>query len=98
MTSPITQDRARQMAEVLKALGHPLRLRLVGLLCDEDRRVGELAQQLGVRPALVSQQLRILRMTGLVEVAKADGVSRYTLAEPRLVDLLGCLAGCKRQP
>ncbi len=84
------------MAEMLKALGHPVRLQLVAMLCQSDERVGDLAERLGLRPALVSQQLRILRMTGLVEVTKDSGVSRYTLAEPRLVDLLGCIAGCKR--
>jgi DNA-binding transcriptional ArsR family regulator len=92
----ITSDRAQQLADVLKALGHPVRLQLVALLSAGDERVGDLAAALDLRPAMVSQQLRILRMTGLVEVTKDGGVSRYTLAEPHLVDLLGCLSGCKR--
>lgn len=96
MSRGITEDRAKQLAEVLKALGHPVRLQLVALLADGDARVGALAELLELRPALVSQQLRILRMTGLVEVTKDGGVSRYTLAEPRMVDLLGCLSGCRR--
>jgi DNA-binding transcriptional ArsR family regulator len=92
----INADNAPKLAEMLKSLGHPIRLQLVAILCESDERVGDLADQLGVTPSIVSQQLRILRMTGLVEVTKDGGVARYTLAEPRLVDLLGCMAGCKR--
>ena len=92
----ITADNSHRIAEMLKALGHPLRLRIVALLCLNDERVGDLAKVLELRPALVSQQLRILRMTGLVEVVREDGVGRYTLAEPRLVSMVECMAGCRR--
>ena len=92
----INEENATQLSEMLKALGHPLRLRMVAMLCVEDERVGDLAARLGVAPALVSQQLRILRMTGLVEVVREDGVGRYTLAEPRLIDMVECMAGCRR--
>ncbi len=92
----INADNAQKLADMLKSLGHPIRLQLVAILCESDERVGDLAEQLGVKPSIVSQQLRILRMTGLVEVTRNGGVSRYTLAEPRLLDLLGCMAGCKR--
>ncbi len=92
----ITADNSHRIAEMLKALGHPLRLRIVALLCLGDERVGELATKLDLRPALISQQLRILRMTGLVEVVRVDGIGRYTLSEPRLVSMVECMAGCRR--
>ncbi len=97
MTDPLIHDgNAKALAEMLKALAHPVRLEIIGLLCEGDLRVGELAEQLGLRPALVSQQLRILRMTGLVEVTREDGVGRYTISEPRLHSMIRCMAGCPR--
>jgi ArsR family transcriptional regulator len=87
--------RAAHLAEILRALGHPTRLRIIALLCHQEIHVNELARQLGVKQAMVSQQLRILRLSGLVEARRKNGVSRYRLAEPHLRDLLSCLARCR---
>jgi len=89
-------DRAEQIAETLKAVAHPLRLRLVAALADGGVRVGRLALLLGVPQAIVSQQLRILRMAGLVRQAKHDGGSLYQLSDPRMQGLLRCVQGCDR--
>jgi len=35
-------------------------------------------------------------MSGLVEAHREDGVSRYTLVEPRMFDLIRCVTGCNR--
>jgi DNA-binding transcriptional ArsR family regulator len=86
--------RARHLAEILKALAHPLRLRIVAILCKGDQHVNGLAGVLGVKQAIVSQQLRILRMRGLVGVSRRDGYAYYRLAEPRLMDLVRCMEGC----
>lgn len=85
--------RAALVAEKLKALGHPLRLRITALLACGPRRVGELAELLEVGQATVSQQLRILRMSRIVMVARSGGVARYRVAEPGVKSLLTCLAG-----
>ncbi len=79
---------------MLKALGHPARLRIVATLCAGDRTVTELEGELGIAQAIVSQQLRILRMSGLVHAARKQGFARYGLAEPRLRQLVKCLEGC----
>jgi len=88
--------RAAEVAETVKALGHPIRLSIVSILAKRDARVGELCEILDARQAAVSQQLRILRMSGLVATVKNGGVPLYTLAEPRLRELLVCLGGCER--
>ena len=88
--------RAADVAETFKALGHPIRLGIISILAKRDARVGELCEILDARQAAVSQQLRILRMSGLVATIKDGGVPLYTLAEPRLRDLLACLGGCER--
>jgi DNA-binding transcriptional ArsR family regulator len=88
-------DRAARIADVLKALAHPLRLRLVAVLCEGNQHVTGLAERLGVTQPLVSQQLRILRMRGLVEARTESGRAVYRLAEPRLPELIACLGGCR---
>ena len=87
-------DLAGHCADILKALAHPLRLRIVALLCEEDENVSGLARRLGAGQSAVSQQLRILRLNGLVDVERADGFSIYRLREPRLVDMVRCVERC----
>ncbi len=90
-TRPEDCDR---IVQVLKAMAHPLRLRIVAILCRSERNVSELADELGANQAIVSQQLRILRMSRLVEATRRDGFSVYTLSEPNLVNLIKCVENC----
>ena len=87
--------RASRMAEILKALGHPTRLRLVALLAQgQERTVGDLARELGLAQAIVSQQLSILRLQGIVRVRTGGGHRYYELAVDEVVTLLQCMTRC----
>jgi ArsR family transcriptional regulator len=88
--------RAVQVADILKAVAHPLRLRIVAVLCAEEISVNALAARLGASQAIVSQQLRILRMHRLVIAVRQNGHATYRLLEPRLRDLVRCVEGCAR--
>jgi DNA-binding transcriptional ArsR family regulator len=87
-------DKASRIAEILKAVAHPLRLRLVALLSKGDMEVNELADRLGAPQPIVSQQLRILRMHRLVGADRANSHATYRLLEPRLRDLVDCMEHC----
>ena len=95
--APLIRDsdsKAERVAEILKAVAHPLRLRIIALLCEEDANVSALAERLGVSQSIVSQQLRILRMRQLVAVARERGFARYRILEPRLRQLVDCVEHC----
>lgn len=91
-------ERVGAVAEVLRAVAHPLRLRIVERLCRDEVHVAALAEELGAPPAIVSQQLRILRMNRLVGVRRQGGLAHYFLAEPRLRKLVACFAGDGERP
>jgi ArsR family transcriptional regulator len=81
--------------DLLKALGHPARLRLVATLsASGEQSVTDLCGRLGLPQALVSQQLGILRLHGLVVVRRTGGFRYYSLAVPEIADLLSCMARC----
>lgn len=82
------------LAEILRAVAHPLRLRIIAALCEEELHVNALAERLVAKQAIVSQQLKTLRMLRLVEGTRENGLVRYRLAEPHLRDLLRCLSQC----
>ena len=90
---PLRDDpaRAAHTAEVLKAVAHPLRLRIIALLCEAEHNVNELADSLDVPQPIVSQQLRILRMRHLVDCTRQGGHSRYYLVEQHLKTLVSCM-------
>lgn len=90
------RERAVVLAEMLKAIAHPLRLSLLALLRGGEQTVSDMARELETPQATVSQQLRILRMAGLVAADRRDGFAHYSLSEPRVVDLLQCMEGCQR--
>ena len=60
-------------SSVCKALGHPLRFRLVAGLCRHHCSVNEIAEKLKLPQSTVSQQLGILRDRGII-VPRKDGV------------------------
>ena len=96
--STITDDEAfsEHLASILKAVAHPARLRIVAALSEGRTSVGDLALRLDLAQAIVSQQLRILRSEGLVASERSGGYALYSLALPRLRDLLKCLEKCPR--
>ena len=89
--------RSGEAAEVLKAIAHPLRLRIIAILCEGEEHVNGLAERLDVPQSIVSQQLRILRMRELVQATRENGFSKYSLAEPHLRKIIACMEGCLEQ-
>ncbi len=61
---------------MLKALAHPVRLRIVDILRGGERCVCDLEIALGLRQAYVSQHLMTLRRAGVVTDRK-DGLRVY---------------------
>ena len=87
--------RAGVLAAVLKALGHPDRLRILAfLLGRKEGNVSEICRQLDLAQSVASQQLAALRLHGLVRVRRDGGFRRYAVALPVVGDLVGCLARC----
>jgi DNA-binding transcriptional ArsR family regulator len=64
--------------EQLKALGHPLRVRTIEVLCQEDRPLTnrDLAERLGVDPGHLHFHVRMLLKAGLIELAEDESRGR----------------------
>ena len=85
-----------KIAETLKALGHPHRLRILEALADGEKSVSALVELLSLPQAIVSQQLRIMRTSQVVTFRKNKNQSIYSLAHPGLHSLLECLHKCQK--
>ncbi len=77
-----------RMAVIFRALGNATRLGILRRVLQEEVCVGELQDQLGCSQPNISQHLAVLRDRGLVAPHRDGNRVCYTLADPRIGDLL----------
>lgn len=75
-------------AEFFKALGHPVRIRILEILVGGERSVQELQEALGLDQPVVSQQLAMLRSKNIVRARKEGATVRYTVRDASIGELL----------
>ncbi|GGJ69306.1 ArsR family transcriptional regulator [Anoxybacillus voinovskiensis] len=75
-------------ADFFKALAHPLRIRILELLCEGDKNVNELQTLIGSEGSAVSQQLAVLRSKNIVYGTKDGNRVVYSLRDPMIKELL----------
>lgn len=74
-------------AEVLRALGHPLRLKIVEFLRAGERCVCEIIPAVGAEQSVVSKHLAVLRQAGILEARKEGLRVIYRIRDPAVLDL-----------
>ncbi|MEE6451699.1 MULTISPECIES: ArsR/SmtB family transcription factor [Bacillaceae] len=75
-------------ADFFKALGHPLRIRILEILSEGERNVNEIQNLIGSEGSAVSQQLSILRNKNIVYGTKEGNKVTYSLRDPIISELL----------
>jgi ArsR family transcriptional regulator len=78
---------AAAKAQLFKALGHPIRVRVLEVLITGERPVGELADELGVEMSHLSQQLAVLRRAHIVTARRVRSTVFYSVRDPRIETL-----------
>jgi ArsR family transcriptional regulator len=76
------------LAEFFKALGHPLRLRVLDALREGPVSVSELRERLDVEQSTLSQQLAVLRSKRFVLTQRRGTTIRYRISDPAIWPLL----------
>ena len=80
-----------QAAECLKVMAHPVRLRMIQMLLDQDYTVGELAEACNIASHMASEHLRLMQHCGLMKSRKEGRKVFYQIAEPHLSSIMGCI-------
>ena len=83
-------DRFRRQADVLKALAHESRLKIVHRLTRGDCSVTELTELVGSDRTTVSKHLAILRSLGIVRDRRVGNAVHYTLLTPCVTGFFSC--------
>ncbi len=84
-------ERETKMADILKALAHPTRVKIVKYLSDGEKCVKDIWQELNIPQPTVSQHINILKNAGIISFRK-DGVKTcYRIELPVVVKILKLL-------
>ena len=78
-------------AEVLKVLGHPVRLKIVAGLCTKECNVKHIWECLGLPQATVSQHLALLKNKGIISGAREGVEVHYSVVHPLAKKIVGLL-------
>ncbi|MER7537785.1 metalloregulator ArsR/SmtB family transcription factor [Streptomyces sp. NPDC097704] len=75
-------------AEFFRMLGHPVRIQILELLQSGPLAVRELLTRIPVEPSALSQQLAVLRRSGIVTSSREGSTVVYTLAGGDVAELM----------
>jgi ArsR family transcriptional regulator len=93
-TAPLGEDQAVELAGVFKALGDPVRLRLLSLIAAAEANIGvcvcELTPAFELSQPTISHHLKLLRQAGLVG-SERRGTWVYYWLLPDTTDKLAAL-------
>ncbi|HTP24654.1 MAG TPA: metalloregulator ArsR/SmtB family transcription factor [Anaeromyxobacteraceae bacterium] len=78
-------------AEVLKAMAHPSRLKMLDALEKGERCVCELQKLVGSDLSTVSRHLSVMKAAGIVSIRKHGSNVYYRLRVPCLLRVFGCI-------
>ena len=90
LPSPLTGELAELIARRFRAIGDPLRIRILDLLRDGELTVNELAERLGAGQQNVSKHLAVLAEAGVLDRRKDGTRAYYRIADD------GVLALCEQ--
>ncbi|GAA0813578.1 ArsR/SmtB family transcription factor [Spirilliplanes yamanashiensis] len=89
----LTPEAAGQLAPMFKALGDPVRLRLLSLIASTDEVcVCDLTDAFDVSGPTISHHLRVLREAGLVDVERRATWAYYRIRPQAMTQLSALLA------
>src|SRR5512133_292582 len=83
----LSDDALRLIADRFKALSEPMRLKLIMVLEQGEKNVGQIVEQVSSTQANVSRHLQYLTEAGILKRRK-DGLHVfYSISDPRVFDL-----------
>ena len=82
---------AEHVAEVMKAVAHPVRLQIIELLETKEMCVGDIVKAVGGKQAITSQQLNMMRDKGVLSSRRDGAKVYYRIENKNIIRLLRCI-------
>ncbi len=85
------QEHIEMAARALKSIAHPLRLKILCVLGDQEACVQEIVDAVGTSQSNISQHLAILREKGVLVTRKDANRVFYRVGDQRTLQLVGMM-------
>ena len=85
------QEHIELAARALKSIAHPLRLKILCVVGDQESCVQEIVDAVGTSQSNISQHLAILREKGVLLTRKDANRVFYRIADPRTLQLIALM-------
>jgi DNA-binding transcriptional ArsR family regulator len=85
---PTEASGVEMVAKFFRALGDPVRLRLLEFLLHEEHTVSECVAHIGLSQGRVSTHLACLSDCGYVQVRRQGRFAHYRVSDPRVAELV----------
>jgi ArsR family transcriptional regulator len=85
------QEQIDQAAHAIKAMAHPLRLKILCVLGNDEVSVQEIVEAVGTSQSNISQHLAILRDKGVLKTRKDANRVYYRVGDQRTLQLIGMM-------
>lgn len=91
----ISVETVREAAEVLRCIGHPIRLRIVELLeTAGELNVSTIRENVGLEQAIASQHLGLMRNKGILASRREGANVFYRVLDEKVTQVIECLRAC----
>jgi DNA-binding transcriptional ArsR family regulator len=87
----MNEKEAEQVAQVLKAVAHPVRLKIIEFLSRGEKYVGEIMEAVGGKQSITSQQLTMMKDRGVLSCRKDGAKVYYRIENKNVIKLLNCI-------
>mgnify|MGYP001328536575 CR=1 FL=1 len=84
-------DDIREASDALKAMAHPLRLKILCLVGQNELMVQEIVEAVGTSQSNISQHLAVMRERGLLASRKEANKVFYRIEDPRILKMIGMM-------
>jgi ArsR family transcriptional regulator len=94
----LSAEKVRRVAEILKTIGHPVRLQILEALEErEPLSVSEIQERIGIttEQSLLSHHLIKMKDKGILSCEKIGMNVFYRLRERRILKIFDCMQNCE---
>lgn len=93
----LNSDTLLEIAEMLKAIAHPVRISIIRLLQSEQSlTVTEIHERLNIEQSTASHHLSILKNKGILSVKRVGKNAFYQIKDDKMMVVVNCLQKCNK--
>jgi ArsR family transcriptional regulator len=95
MENEIDKDKLEKVAFVLKTIGHPVRLGIIGLLANNTQiSVNEISEKLNCEQSIISHHLNNMKVKGILQSTRVGKSNYYSIKLMEVMTVINCMSKC----